>query len=289
MIAKRQPVRKTYKLFIGGAFARSESGRTFVHQSNGREVHVARASRKDVRDAVRAARTAWPAWRDRTAYNRGQIIYRLAEVMESRRGEFLETLAGSRVPARLADAELSAAIDRVVWYAGWSDKIEQLLSTKNPVGRNHFNVSSPEPTGIVGIVAPGNPSLLGLVSTLMPALAGANAVVLVASQADPLTAIALAEAIATSDVPNGTVNILTGYHNEVVPTLASHMDVNALDLWGDDHKLNLTAAQSACDSVKRVRRNGSPSKRFWLSDAAQGLDWIEAFVEIKTVWHPAGV
>ena len=288
-MATRVAVRKTHKLFIGGEFVRSESGRTFPCECDGRVVHMARASRKDVRDAVRAARVAWPAWRDRTAYNRGQIIYRLAEIMESRREQFGLALGSDARTHSRAEDEVSAAIDRTVWYAGWCDKIDQVLSTKNPVGLTHFNVSSPEPTGVVGIVAPSRPPLLGLVSTIAPVLCGSNTVVALASEAHPLCGVALAEALATADVPRGVVNILTGYRSELVPTLSSHMDVNALDLWIADADLNEVAAQQACDNVKRVRRNGEPAPAFWLRDSAQGPDWIEAFMEIKTVWHPAGV
>lgn len=288
-MAQRLAVRKTQKLFIGGAFVRSESGRTFPCECDGHIIHAARATRKDVRDAVRAARAAWPVWRDRAAYNRGQIVYRLAEIMESRRAQFVDALRLRGESAQGAAREVSTAIDRAVWYAGWCDKIEQLLSTKNPVGLAHFNVSSPEPTGVVGIVAPRSPSLVSLVSTAIPALCGSNSVVLVASESDPLSAVALAEAVATADVPPGTVNVLTGLCAELVPPLAGHMDVNALDLWIADKALDAQAAQLACENVKRVRRGGEPEKSFWFSDDAQGPRWIEAFMEIKTVWHPAGM
>lgn len=288
-MAQRVDVRKTQKLFIGGAFTRSESGRTLPVARDGHVVQVARGSRKDVRDAVRAARSAWPGWRDRAAYNRGQIIYRLAEIVESRRAQFVEALRASGVTAAGAQREVESAIDRVVWYAGWCDKIEQMLSTKNPVALTHFNVSSPEPTGVVGIIAPQSPALLGLVSTLVPALCGANTVVAIASERDPLTAVALAEALATSDLPGGVANLITGLRAELTPWLASHMDVNALDLWVADAALDEQAASAACANVKRVRRGGEPAARFWFSPQAQAPGWIEAFMEIKTVWHPAGV
>jgi acyl-CoA reductase-like NAD-dependent aldehyde dehydrogenase len=288
-MAARLPVRKTQKLFIGGAFVRSESGRTFPCSKDGQVVHVARSTRKDVRDAVRAARGAWPGWRDRTAYNRGQIIYRLAEIVESRRAQFVDALQRSGESTKTASVEVDCTIDRIVWYAGWCDKVEQALSTKNPVGITHFNVSSPEATGVVGIVAPGAPSLLGLISATLPVLCGGNTVVAIASERDPLSSVALAEAIATSDVPAGAVNILTGYRAEIVPALAAHMDVNALDLWIADNALDERAAHLACENVKRVRRRGEPERAFYFSSQAQGLRWIEAFVEIKTVWHPAGV
>jgi acyl-CoA reductase-like NAD-dependent aldehyde dehydrogenase len=286
---QRVTIRKTAKLFIGGAFVRSESGRTFAYEHGGRVVNVARASRKDVRDAVRAGRAAWPSWRDRSAYNRGQIVYRLAEMLESRRDQFTDALTCSGVAPAMAATEVNAAIDRVVWYAGWCDKIEQLLSTKNPVGLKHFNVSSPEPTGVVGIVAPDQPALLGLVSTIIPVVCGGNCAVVLVGERDPLCAIALAEALATADVPSGVVNILTGGFADTVPTLAGHMDVNALDLWIGDEALDAATAQRACENIKRVRRGGVPARRFWFSERAQGPSWIEAFMEIKTVWHPAGV
>jgi len=288
-MATRAVVRKTHKLYIGGAFVRSESGRTFPLSSHGQVVQIARASRKDVRDAVRAARTAWPSWRDRSAYNRGQIVYRLAEIIESRRDQFVDTLRVTGSALGAAEKEVSAAIDRIVWYAGWCDKIEQLLSTKNPVGLSHFNVSSPEPTGVVGLVAPFEPGLIALISVVVPVLCGGNCAVVIASEREPLSAVAFAEAIVTADVPAGVVNILTGYRPETVPTLAGHMDVNALDLRIADEAQDAAAAQLACNNVKRVRRHGEPPNRFWYTGAAQGPDWIEAFMEIKTVWHPAGV
>ncbi|MBC5826615.1 MAG: aldehyde dehydrogenase family protein [Candidatus Eremiobacteraeota bacterium] len=274
-------------MYIGGAFVRSESGRTMAHRCGEEVLHVARASRKDVRDAVRAARTAWNGWRARTAYNRGQIVYRLAEIMESRRAQFERALALHGAPAAAA-REVDAAIDRVAWYAGWCDKIEQWLSTKNPVGSPHFNVSSPEPMGVVGIVAPDGPALLGLVSLLLPALCGSNVAVVVASQRDPITAVALAEALANSDLPAGVANILTGYRDELVAPLARHMEVNALDLCMRDETVAAQAAELACESVKRVRRRIEPAPAFWYREAAQSPRWIEKFMEIKTVWHPAG-
>jgi len=285
--SSRLRVRKTYKLFMDGAFCRSESGRTFAAPTKNGTIHAARASRKDARDAVRAARAAWLGWRDRSAYNRGQILYRLAEMLESRSGQLLEALRLSGESAAAARAEVAAAIDRAVWYAGWCDKIEQVLSTKNPVGNTHFNVSSPEPAGVVAIVAPTRPGLLGLVSPVAAAVCSGNTVVVLASQRDPHSAVALAEAIAVSDMPKGVISILTGYRSEVVPTLAAHLDVNALDLWmsGPEEQ---AAALRACDNVKRVRRPGEPPARYWSAGIDQRLESIAAFVEIKTVWHPAG-
>ena len=209
--------------------------------------------------------------------------------MESRRDQFVEALRARGTAAKDAEIEVSAAIDRAVWYAGWCDKIEQLLSNKNPVGLNHFNVSSPEPTGVVGVITPGEPGLLGLVSTVSPVVCGGNCAVVVVSERDPLSAVTFAEAIATADVPAGAINILTGYRAETVPTLAGHMDVNALELWIADEAQDAAAAQLACNNVKRVRRHGEPTRSFWFGDEAQSPQWIEAVMEIKTVWHPAGV
>jgi acyl-CoA reductase-like NAD-dependent aldehyde dehydrogenase len=285
----RLPVRKTYKLFVGGEFARSESGRTQALVRSDGTHHVARATRKDVRDAVRAARAAWQSWRSRSAYNRGQIVYRLAEMMESRREQFVSVLESAGAATRAAEREFEAAVDRAIWYAGWCDKIEQVLSTKNPVAGPHFNVSAPEPTGVVGVLAPAAPGLLGLVATLLPPLCGGNAVVALASSLDPLSAIAFAEAAATSDMPKGVLNILTGEPAELLPHLAAHFDVNALDIWTSDTALAQRAHEAACDSVKRVRRSGIHNRAFWFGDESRSPRWIEAFMEIKTVWHPAGV
>ncbi|MDQ6781055.1 MAG: aldehyde dehydrogenase family protein [Candidatus Eremiobacteraeota bacterium] len=288
-MSQRLRVRKTQKLFIAGAFARSESGRTFPYARDGQVLAIARGSRKDVRDAVRAARAAWAGWRDRSAYNRGQVLYRLAEIMETRRAQFVESASFSGTVPGAARREVDTAIDRAVWYAGWCDKIDQVLSTKNPVASQHFNVSSAEPTGVVGVIAPLRPGLLGLVSLIAPLLCAGNSVVIIASEQDPLSAVALAEALATSDVPPGVVNIITGRRDELVMPLASHMDVNALDLWIADKALDTRAAEAACDNVKRVRRSGEPPQRFWLSVRSQTPDWIRDFMEVKTVWHPAGV
>src|SRR5437868_4789467 len=237
----RLPVRKTYKRFIGGAFPRSESGRTYDAEG----ANVARGSRKDIRDAVRAARQAGAAWSGMTAYNRGQVLYRVAEMMEARQGELASLCTG--------EGEVGRAIDRVVWYAGWADKFAQVIGSSNPVAGPYFNFTVPEPTGVVATLAPDEPPLLGLVSRVAPALTGGNAVVVVASETRPLAAIELAEALATSDVPGGVVNILTGNRAGLAPWLAAHMDVNAIDLAGADGiapELELAAA----DNVKRVVR-----------------------------------
>jgi acyl-CoA reductase-like NAD-dependent aldehyde dehydrogenase len=263
----RLPVKKTYKLFIGGAFPRSESGRTYEAQGQ----NVARASRKDVRDAVVAARGAQGKWASMTAYNRGQVLYRIAEMMEARASEFAALCSGKQ--------EVERAIDRWVWYAGFADKLAQVLGSSNPVAGPYFNFTVPEPTGVVGIVAPDEPPLLGLVSRVAPALTGANSVLALASETQPLAAIELAEALATSDVPGGVVNILTGYRGELAPWLAAHMDVNAIDLTGADG-LRAELETAAAENVKRVVL-GEPD--------TQSLYEISAFLELKTVWHPIGV
>jgi acyl-CoA reductase-like NAD-dependent aldehyde dehydrogenase len=262
----RLPVKKTYKLFIGGAFPRSESGRTYEAEGQ----NVARASRKDVRDAVRAARAALPKWAGMTAYNRGQVLYRLAEMIEARAAEFAELCSGR--------PEVERTVDRVVWYAGWADKLAQVLGSSNPVAGPYFNFTVPEPTGVVAVLAPDEPPLLGLVSRVVPALTGGNVVVAVASETRPLAAIELAEALATSDVPGGAVNLLTGRRAELAPWLAAHMDVNALDLTGADGD-SPDLERSAADNVKRVVRGQPDSQSPWD---------IASFLELKTVWHPVG-
>ena len=263
---KRLPVQKTYKLFIGGAFPRSESGRTYTAEG----ANVARASRKDLRDAVRIARQAGTTWAKATAYNRGQVVYRIAEMMELRRSE-LASLASRK-------DEVDRAIDRVVWYAGWADKLAQVVGSANPVAGPYFNFTVPEPTGVTGILAP-EPPLLGLVSRLAPVIVGGNTAVVIASEAHPLVAIELAECLATADVPVGVVNILTGLRKELAPQLASHMDVNALDLTGGDGDV-AELERLAAENVKRVVRGKAD---------AQSPYEISAFLELKTVWHPIGM
>ena len=264
---ERLPVRKTYKLFVGGAFPRSESGRTYEAEGQ----NVARASRKDARDAVDGgSQGAQPAWAGATAYNRGQVLYRLAEMMEARTADLAAVCSGKK--------EVEAAIDRVVWYAGWADKLAQVIGSSNPVAGPYFNFTSPEPTGVVALLAPDEPALGGLVSRLAPALVGGNAVVVVASETHPLAAIELAEAIATSDVPGGVVNILTGYRDELAPILAGHMDVNALDLTGADGQ-SAELERLAADNVKRVVHGSADEQSPWA---------IASFLELKTVWHPIG-
>ena len=276
---QRLPIRRTAKLYVAGQFPRSESGRTFeVWSRDGRLLaHAARASRKDLRDAVVAARGAFGGWASRTPYNRGQILYRVAEIMEGRRAQLEDALrdSGADDPA----GEVSLAIDRWVWYAGWADKIAQVAGGANPVAGPYFNFTVPEPTGVVGIVAPSEPALLGLVSRIAPAIVSGNVAIAVASERSPLPAVSLAEALATSDVPGGVINVLTGSPSELVPWLAAHMDVNAIDLTGCPDELVADAERAAADNVKRVHRAGP---------AGQHLSEITAFVEFKTVWHPMG-
>ena len=292
----RIPVLKTYKLYIGGAFPRSESGRSYlVSNADGQPLaNAVRASRKDVRDTVRVARTAFPGWAAKTAMNRGQVLYRVAELMEGRRDQFTAEVAAAEGlrDARATDV-VDRAIDRWVWYAGWADKITQILGSANPVAAPYFNFTIPEPTGLVGVVAPETSSLLGLVSRLAPPLVSGNAVVLLASESRPLPAITLTEVLATSDVPNGVVNVLTGRRKELVPVLAAHVDVDALDTWGVPDAMRLETEQLAADDVKRLSRRPSTvnEARFdWLDDrATERPEWIAAFLEMKTVWHPIGV
>jgi acyl-CoA reductase-like NAD-dependent aldehyde dehydrogenase len=281
----RLDVRKTYKLYIGGAFPRSESGRSYpvLGPEGGVEARPARASRKDLRDAVRAARGAWTGWAGATAYNRGQILYRVAELMEGRRDQFVRELSRSGV--RKPEREVSASIDRWVWYAGWADKIHHIAGTVNAVAGPYFNFTVPEPTGVVGIVAPEEPCLLGLVSRLAPAVVSGNAAVVLSSEKKPLAAVTLTEVLATSDVPAGVVNVLTGYKAELVPWLAAHMDVNAIDLTGAPSHLVGELEAVAAGNVKRTIRDGVGD---WFGDGAQGPDAITAFMEMKTVWHPMG-
>jgi acyl-CoA reductase-like NAD-dependent aldehyde dehydrogenase len=281
MSDSRLPVRKTYKLYVGGAFPRSESGRSYPVTSPGGEVvHAAQASRKDVRDAVVAARGAFAKWSTMTAYNRGQILYRVAEMLEGRREQFTALLGGTKADA----AEVDAATDRWVHYAGWADKYAQVAGSTNPVAGPYFTFSLPEPTGVVGVLAPQDSSLLGLISVLAPVLATGNTAVVVASQDRPLPAISLAEVLATSDLPGGVVNLLTGFTAELAPWLAAHRDVNALDLTGAAPGARADLQASGADNVKRVY---VPRDEDWA--APPGLSRFNAFVETKTVWHPIGV
>ena len=286
----RVDVRKTYKLFIGGAFPRSESGRSYpvTDAEDGFLANAALASRKDARDAVVSARKAFGGWSGATAYNRGQVVYRVAELLEGRRGQFVDEVARSEGPsAAAAEALVDVAVDRLVWYAGWADKVAQVVGGTNPVAGPYFDFSLPEPTGVVAVVAPQGSSLLGLVSVLAPVVVTGNTCVVVASEAQPLPAVTLSEVLATSDVPGGVVNLLTGSAAEVAPWLASHMDVNAIDLTGvDDPGLRTELQAASADNLKRVFL-GPDAEPNWSADP--GTSRLRAFLEIKTVWHPIGI
>jgi acyl-CoA reductase-like NAD-dependent aldehyde dehydrogenase len=285
----RIDVRKTYKLYVGGAFPRSESGRSYVVSDTrgGFLANAAQASRKDARDAVQAARKAFPGWSTRTPYNRGQVVYRVAEVLEGRAAQLAdEVKAAEGLSTRQATAAVEAAVDRLVWYAGWADKLAQVVGGTNPVAAPYFNFSLPEPTGVVAVVAPAESSLLGLVSVVAPVVVTGNTVVVAASPDRPVPAITFGEVLATSDVPGGVVNVLTGPLADTVPTLASHMDVNAIDLTGvADASFATDLERAAAENLKRVLRPGA-GEPDWAADP--GLDRMTAFLETKTVWHPVG-
>lgn len=286
---ERLAVAKTYKLYVGGKFPRSESGRSYpVTDTRGNFLaNVAHASRKDVRDAVVAARGAFAGWSGATAYNRGQVLFRVAEVMEGRREQFVaDVRAAEGVQQRRAEALVDAAIDRWVYYAGWTDKLAAVLGAANPVAGPYFSFTLPEPTGVVGVLAPQKSSLLGLVSVLAPVLATGSTAVLVSSSDRPLPAVTLSEVLATSDVPGGVVNVLTGRAEELASWLASHADVNALDLTGVEPAQRGELAHSAADTVKRLVRvpDAEPD---W--SASPGIERLRPYLEHKTVWHPIGI
>jgi acyl-CoA reductase-like NAD-dependent aldehyde dehydrogenase len=285
----RLAVRKTYKLYVGGAFPRSESGRSYLISTPAGQAlaNAALASRKDLREAVVAARKAQPGWAKATAYLRGQVIYRVAEMLEGRHAQFVEVLvAGEGLTAGAASAAVDGAIDRLVWYAGWADKFAQVAGSSNPVAGPYFNFSVPEPTGVVGVLAPQSSSLLGLVSVVAPLVTTGNAVVVIASEAHPLPALELAEVLATSDLPGGVVNILTGRTAELAPVLAAHRDVDALDLAGAPEGAEAELEAAAADNVKRVLRR-QPARPDWRAEPSPAR--MLFFTEIKTVWHPVGV
>jgi acyl-CoA reductase-like NAD-dependent aldehyde dehydrogenase len=288
-MSDRLAVRKTYKLYVNGAFPRSESGRTYeVTDTKGHFLaNAAWASRKDARDAVVAARAAFPKWSAMTAYNRGQVLYRVAEVMEGRHAQFCEEVAaGEGLSTSKARAAVDAAIDRWVWYAGWTDKLAAVLGGANPVAGPYFDFSMPEPTGVVAVLAPQQSSLLGLVSVLAPVLAGGNTAVVVTSKERPLPAVTLAEVLATSDVPGGTVNLLTGDAEELGTWLAEHADVDAIDLTGAPAGRAMEFEREAAGTVKRVVRTPAVEPD-WTADP--GLSRMTPYLETKTVWHPIGV
>jgi len=276
-------VRRTAKLFIGGAFPRSESGRTYeVKSQDGKFIaNVAQGSRKDARDAVTAARAIQPKWAGATAYNRGQILYRIAEMMQGRRAQFIDEVAPWAKSAKKAEAEVDDAIDRWIWFAGWSDKIAMVVGSSNPVAGPFFNFSVPEPTGVVAAIAPSRPSLLGLVDTIAPIIVSGNTTVVMAAEHAPMAAVTLGEVLATSDLPGGVINILTGSYAEVAPWLASHLDVNAIDLSGvDDEKIAAELERVAAENLKRYLRPGVEIDE---------LSRIKNWLELKTVWHPRGL
>ena len=293
----RVSVAKAYKMFVGGAFIRSESGRYFQVEgpsdavdADPEIVNVPRGSRKDIRDAVLIAKNAGPGWEKRSAFNRGQILYRLAEVMESRRPELVASLVRGGQSEAAAIAEVEASVDRAIFYAGFADKYYALLASHNPVPGPHFTFSIPEAMGVVGVIAPDSPPLLGLVSTILPIVVGGNTVVAVASATDPRTAIVWSECVATSDMPGGVVNVLTGSAKELSPHIAKHREVNGIDAWIIDVDLRKAVEGDGADSVKRVKTHVPMDADAWLdAQKGQGLGWIEQFLETKTVWHPVGV
>ncbi|MDT0543791.1 MULTISPECIES: aldehyde dehydrogenase family protein [Streptomyces] len=284
---ERLGVLKTYKLFVGGKFPRSESGRVYeVTDSKGRWLaNAPLSSRKDARDAVVAARKAFGGWSGATAYNRGQILYRVAEMLEGRREQFAREVADAEgLGKSKAAAVVDAAVDRWVWYAGWSDKVAQIAGAANPVAGPYFNLSTPEPTGVVAVLAPQESSFLGLVSVIAPAIVTGNTAVVVASERAPLPALSLGEVLATSDLPGGVVNVLSGRTAEIATPLAAHQDVNAIDLAGADTELARSLEEAAADNLKRVLR---PQPVDWSADP--GTARLLSFLETKTVWHPMGV
>jgi acyl-CoA reductase-like NAD-dependent aldehyde dehydrogenase len=285
----RLAIRKTYKLYVGGAFPRSESGRSYeaLAADGSFLANVALASRKDVRDAVVAARGALSGWASRTAYNRGQILYRIAEMLEGRSAQFIDEVVASEGGDRAtAERAVATAVDRWVWYAGWADKITQIAGSSNPVAGPYFNFSVTEPTGVVAVIAPQLSSLLGLVSVVAPVIVSGNTVVVVASEQRPLPAVSFAEVLATSDLPGGVVNLLTGRLVELAPVLAAHKDVNAIDLTGVPVDARRELEEAAADNVKRVlpAPAGEPD---WFEPP--GTERLLAPLEVKTVWHPVGI
>jgi acyl-CoA reductase-like NAD-dependent aldehyde dehydrogenase len=292
----RLRVAKAYKMYVGGAFVRSESGRyvqTKAAAERGADpelVNVPRGSRKDARDAVLAAKNALDGWSVRTAYNRGQILYRLAEVMESRRSELAMSLVRSGLSEAEAVGEVEATIDRAVFYAGFCDKYQSLVASSNPVSGPHFGFSVPEPMGVIAVVAPQTPALLGLVSTVLPVITTGNTVIAIASESDPRTAIVFCECLATSDLPGGVVNVLTGKATEIAPHFAKHREVFGIDAWTGDTALREALERDGADNVKRVKTHAPPGAPFWLDERrGQGIGWVERFLETKTIWHPVGV
>jgi acyl-CoA reductase-like NAD-dependent aldehyde dehydrogenase len=285
---QRLGVLKTYKLYIDGQFPRTESGRYYCVQNGAGEnlANICLSSRKDFRNAVVAARKAFAGWSEKTAYNRGQILYRIAEMLEGRREQFIAELISMGASKKDAEREVTVATDRLVYYAGWSDKYQQVFSAVNPVSSHHFNFSLPEPVGVISMIAPEEAPLLGLVSTIAPAIVGGNTCIALASTTKPLCAITFAEVLATSDLPAGVVNILTGQVGELASHFASHMDVNSVLHCQDDREILTQVETLAAENVKRVIK---PQIRDWFSDEAQDPYLIMEFQETKTTWHPVGV
>lgn len=285
----RLPITKTPKCYVGGAFIRSESGRVQPMNDAGGEffANIPQCSRKDLRNAMEAAAKAGPGWAKRTAYNRGQIIYRMAEMIEARRAELADALLLSGAPRALADLEVKTTIDRLIHYAGWADKYEQLLGSVNPVASPHFNFTVTEPMGIIGVIAPNESPLLALVSLFAPLITAGNSVVALASAASPYPSILLGEMLATSDLPGGVVNLLTGSATELIPTFATHAHLRGINAVATAEQ-RTALRHGAADSVKRLRLINSEDRRDWFSEASQSLYEIAHFVEYKTTWHPVG-
>ena len=285
----RLPITKTPKCYVGGAFIRSESGRTFpLNDARGEFfAHIPQCTRKDLRNAVEAAAKAGPGWAKRSAYNRGQIIYRLAEMIEARRDEMAAAVALGGTDLAAANKEVAATIDRLIHYAGWADKYEQLLGNVNPVASPHFNFTLTEPTGVVGIIAPDEPPLLAIISLIAPAITSGNTVVALASETQPYPAIVLGEMLATSDLPGGVVNLLTGFRKELVPTFATHAHLRAISGIASAEERKAIRL-GAAESVKRVKLGKSEEPQDWLADSSQGLYEIRDLIEFKTTWHPIG-
>jgi acyl-CoA reductase-like NAD-dependent aldehyde dehydrogenase len=284
----RLPITKTPKPYVGGAFIRSESGRTFpVSDARGNFfAHIPQCTRKDLRNAVEAAAKAGPGWARRTAYNRGQILYRLGEMLEARRLEMIDTLIRFGVSAGAAAREVDTSTDRLVYYAGWADKYEQVLGNTNPVASPHFNFTVTEPMGVVGVIAPDAPSLLGLITLVAPIIVSGNTVVALASEKLPYPAVLLGEMLATSDLPGGVVNVLTGFRKELLPTFATHAHLRGLSAAAgpDDRKALRLGAAESIQRVRFTELNGAA----WLGSGAESLYAIRDFLEFKTTWHPIG-
>ena len=291
-MAVRLGVKKTYKQYIGGKFVRSESGRSLQQTGKDGEfvANYCHGSRKDLRDAVKAARGAQQAWAKRTAFNRGQILYRIAEMLEARENEFCDVMCAEQsATCDQNKEEIQAAVDRCVYYCGWADKFDAVFGSVNPVAANYFNFTVPEPTGVVGIIADENTALIGLVSQIAATIVSGNTCVVIASDKYPLTAMELGEVLATSDVPGGVVNVLSGRKQELIPHLAKHMDVNAIDYRDGDEETEASLIDLGAENVKRIKLAKKRTRASWLGTKAQGPQEIEKFVEMKTVWHPVGV